>query len=168
MAGYLLETSALSAYLHPGHPHHQFAVKVIDSLPPEALKMVSAVSLGELQFGINFAEFAGSTRLDEYRDRLRTVREYTCLGISQHTADEYAALKGKLAAKVQRNASARLPRWIEDWVDMGSGKRLQIDENDLWICAIAKERDLTVVTGDGDMRVLASVDQDLRILLTIP
>lgn len=36
-----------------------------------------------------------------------------------------------------------------------SGKNFQIDENDLWICAQAKERDLIVVTGDGSIRHLA-------------
>jgi predicted nucleic acid-binding protein len=168
VTGYLLDTSALSAYLHPGHAHHASAVKVIDGLPADATKVIAVATLAELDFGIRLAEHAGSSRLNEYRDRLRIVREYTCLGMSQHTADEYAALKAKLAARVLKNAGANLPRWIEDWVDLGSGKRLQIDENDLWICALAKERDLVLVTGDGDMRTLASIDPDLRILLTTP
>lgn len=55
---------------------------------------------------------------------------------------------------------------IEDWVDLGSAKRLQIDENDLWIAAQAKERDLIIVTGDTDMRIIASVDPDVRIRMT--
>jgi len=49
---------------------------------------------------------------------------------------------------------------------VGSAKRLQIDENDLWICAQAKERDLVVVTGDIDIRQLSAFDPDLKILLS--
>ena len=166
MTGYLLDTSALSAYLNPLHPHHASAVSVIDGLPADAPKTVATPTLAELDFGIRFAEQAGSPYLAEFRERLRIVREYTCLGISQHTAEEYAVLRAKLAAQVLKKADGKLPRWIEDWVDRGSAKRLQMDENDLWIAAVAKERDLTVVTGDGDMRTLAAVDSELRILLT--
>ena len=60
-----------------------------------------------------------------------------------------------LAARMLKKVDGKLPRWIEDWVDRGSGKKLQIDESDLWIAAVATERDLTVITGDGDMRTLA-------------
>jgi predicted nucleic acid-binding protein len=67
---------------------------------------------------------------------------------------------------MQRKPGKKMRRWIEDWIEMGSDKRLQIDENDLWICAQAKERDLVVVTGDVDIRRLSSFDPDLRILLT--
>jgi predicted nucleic acid-binding protein len=67
---------------------------------------------------------------------------------------------------MQRKIGKKMPRWIEDWIEVGSAKRLQIDENDLWICAQAKERDLVVVTGDMDIRRLSSFDLDLKILLT--
>ena len=59
-------------------------------------------------------------------------------------------------------------RWIEEWIVLGSGKRLGIDENDLWIAAQAKERDLIIVTGDDDMRVLETVDPEVQVLLTRP
>lgn len=164
--GFLLDTSALSAYLNPVHPHHGSAVNVIDELPSEAAKLVSIVTLGEFQYGIQFAEMAGSTRLKEYRDRLRIVRRYALLEITHHTSEAYAELKLNLAQRVQRRAGNKMPRWVEDWIDLGSGKRLQIDENDLWIAAQAKERDLIIVTGDTDMRALAIADPEVRIRLT--
>ena len=168
MEGYLLDTSALSAYLNGNHPHHATAAAVIDGLPSNALKLVSIVSLAELDYGVRLAELAGSTHLVEYRQRLLSIRQYAPLPMTTHTADAYAELKARLAAHILRRAGSRLTRWIEDWVDMGSAQRLQIDENDLWICAQAKERDLVVVTGDADIRQLASVEPDLKILLTRP
>lgn len=48
-------------------------------------------------------------------------------------------------------------------MDAATGRQLQIDENDLWICAQARERDLTLVTLDGDFQIFASVDPQVRI-----
>lgn len=166
MSGYLLDTSALSAYLNEDHPHHTGAATVVGGLPTEAAKLVSAITLAELDYGIRFAELQGSKRLAEYRQRLSVVRQYASLDLTRHTSEVYAELKVRLAGQVQRRAGKKMQRWIEDWVEVGSAKRLQIDENDLWICAQAKERDLVVVTGDVDIRQLASFDTDLKILLT--
>lgn len=166
MSGYLLDTSALSAYLNEQHPNHAAALAVVGALSVEAAKLVSVVTLAELDYGIRFAELQGSQRLAEYRQRLGVVRQYTSLELTRHTSDAYAELKVRLASHMQRKARRKMKRWIEDWVEIGSGKRLQIDENDLWICAQAKERDLIVVTGDADIRQLASFDPDLKIVLT--
>lgn len=168
MAGFLLDTSALSAYLNPTHPHHERAQQIIDGLPAVDAKFVSVVTLGEFDYGIRLAELAGSVRLAEYRQRLAIVRKYASLPMTHHTSEAYAELKAALAAKVQRNLESKMKRWVEDWIDIGSGKQLQIDENDLWICAQAKERDLVVVTGDSDVSRLATYDSQLRCILTAP
>lgn len=166
MSGYLLDTSALSAYLNEGHQHHAEAKSVVGGLPLDAAKLVSAVTLAEFDYGIRFAELQGSKRLAEYRQRLDVVRQYAPLDLTRHTGAVYAELKVRLAAQMQRKPGKPMRRWIEDWVEVGSAKRLQIDENDLWICAQAKERDLIVVTGDIDIKRLSSCDPDLKILLT--
>ena len=166
MSGYLLDTSALSAYLNEDHPHHDVAVSVIGSLPTETAKLVSVVTLAELDFGIRLAELQGSRHLAEYKKRLEVVRAYTSLDLTRHTSEVYAELKVNLASQMQRKPGKKMRRWIEDWIESGSDKRLQIDENDLWICAQAKERDLVVVTGDVDIRRLSSFDPELKILLT--
>ena len=166
MSGYLLDTSALSAYLNEDHPHHEVAVSVIGGLPTGAAKFVSIVTLAELDFGIRLAELQGSQHLVAYKKRLEVVRAYASLDLTRHTSEVYAELKVRLASQMQRKPGKKMRRWVEDWIDSASDKRLQIDENDLWICAQAKERDLVVVTGDIDIRRLSSFDPDLRILLT--
>lgn len=165
MTGYILDTSALSAYLHEGHPHHSVVVRVIDGLPHEAHKFVSIVTLAEIDYGICRAELADSTHLDEYRDRLEIIRQYARIDLTHHTSEAYAELKCRLASHMQRKAGQKMPRWIEDWIFLGSAKRLQSDENDLWICAQAKERDLVVVTTDLDFRQFETVDSEVRVLL---
>ena len=168
MSGFLLDTSALSAYLNGVHPHHATAIAVIDALPTEAAKFVSVITLAELDYGIRFAELQNSSHLAEYRARLLVIRQYAPLDLTRHTAEACAELKARLASHMLRKPLKPMPRWIEDWVIAGSEKRLQIDENDLWICAQAKERDLTIVTGDADIRHLASFDADLKFLLSRP
>ena len=164
--GYLFDTTALSAYLNREHRHHESTVAVIDQIPTNSPKLVSIVTLAEIDYGIRLAELNGSPRLDEFRQRLSVIQRYAPLDITRYTAEAYAALKCSLAAHVQKHSRKKMRRWVEDWISSGSGKRLQIDENDLWIAAQAKERDLVVVTGDEDMRILASVDPDVRILFT--
>lgn len=166
MDGYLFDASALSAYLSPQHQFHATAKARIDALPPGALRLVSVITLAEMDYGIRLAEQARSTRLDEYRQRLSVVRRYAQLDLTHHTGEVYAELKARIAGHVLRKAGKKLPRWLEDWIESGSEKRLQVDENDLWLCAQSKERDLILVTGDTDIRNINAIDPDVRILLT--
>ena len=138
----------------------------MEGLPAVAAKFVSIITTAELEYGIHLAEAAGSRRLSEYRARLSVVQRYTTLDITRHTGKAYADLKAALAAHMQSRRGKKMGRWIEDWILLGSGKRLGIDENDLWIAAQGKERDLTIITGDDDMRILESVDPEVQVLLT--
>lgn len=164
--GYLLDTSTLSAYLTPGHKHHKSTSEIINSLPDSKIQTVSIVSLAEIEYGIKFAEMAGSSRLEEYREQLEIVRRYSKLDITHHTSEAYVELKSTLARHVIRKPGKKMAKWIEDWVETGSGKRLHIDENDLWIAAQAKERDLTLITCDVGMRIFESVDREVRVTLS--
>lgn len=167
MEDYILDTSAISAYLHSGHSDHATAVAVIDALPTASAKLVSIVTLGELEFGLRLAEAANSAHLAQFRERIAKVRLYTPLNITHHTAYYYADIKSKLALLVKPKANKLKPsRWVEDWIDENTAKQLKIDENDLWIVAQAKERDLTIVTGDRDMESVRAADPMIRLKLT--
>ena len=79
----------------------------------------------------------------------------------------YALLKAKLAKCYLAKPSRKdRPRWVEDWVDKATGKKLHVDENDLWMCAQAKERDLVFVTADDKIRKRVSkADPSVRFLV---
>jgi len=166
MSGYLVDTSSLSAYCLVTHSHHAAAVRVIDDLPVDAYRFVSVVTLAEIDYGVRRAESAQAAALNEMRQRLERIRQYARLEISHHTSVAYAELKHRLA---QRTLSSRKKkaRYLEDWIDQGSGKQLQLDENDLWLCAQAKERDLTVITCDRDFQRFADVDPAVCVLLAL-
>ncbi len=164
MDGYLLDTNTLSALLDPSHRKHVDTVAAVTSLDPAAPKFVSVVALAELQFGKLLIEaFAGSTpaHLASIISRAQT---YAPLEITRHTAAEYGELKAKLAKLYLAKAFRRdRPRWLENWVDQATGQRLQVDENDLWMCAQARERNLIMLTVDRKMDRIERADPLVRI-----
>jgi predicted nucleic acid-binding protein len=50
-------------------------------------------------------------------------------------------------------------------VNRTTGKALSVDENDVWIAAHAKERDLVLVTADGRTRRIQEADFSVRLLI---
>jgi predicted nucleic acid-binding protein len=164
--GYLFDTCAVSSLLNPSHKHHAATKAVVAGLPDGALQFVSIVTIGEMEFGLKMAEHANSTYLAQFRSRIETIKAYPLLDLTKHTASAYAELKSRLALVVQRKAnSQRLSRWLEDWIDANTAKQLQIDENDLWVAAQAKERDFTLVSGDEDILRLPQADATVRIIM---
>lgn len=164
MEAYILDTSVLSAHLDAGHRHHDYIRECVRQVERRATVFLSAISLAELGFGVNLAESFGHNRLPALKETIAEARQYRVLDVSHHTAAAYADLKAALARKYLANASAQgRPRWIEDWVDKTTGKKLQIDENDLWMCAQAKERNFVVCTADRRMARISDADSEVRL-----
>ena len=164
MDGHILDTSVLSALLDPGHRAHTHVRHGIKNLEGNAALFLSAISIAELRFGVNLAAIFGHPRLLTLEQVLVDARRYPTFYITHHTAAAYADLKSTLARVYLPNAIAKgRPRWIEDWVDKTTGKKLQIDENDLWMCAQAKERDLILCTADGRMSRISDADHGVRL-----
>lgn len=166
MDGYLLDTSVLSALLDSSHRRHNDVRLAIGALSQTAAQFVSAISLAELTFGVKMAEAFGGSSLPALQQMLVNARSYAVLDVSHHTSVAYAELKTNLAKKYLAKASKRdRPRWLEEWVDKISGQKLQVDENDLWMCAQVKERDLILATADGRMKRIADADPEVRLLI---
>ena len=165
MDSYILDTSALSPLLDPGHRRHTHVRRSVRQIEQQdgAVLLLSAVSLAELRYGVNLATTFAQARFPTLQQILVDVRRrYGVLNITRHTADAYADLKANLARTYLRNPQHR-PRWIEEWVDKTSGQKLQIDENDLWMCAQGKERDLPLCTADKRMSRISDADPDVRL-----
>ena len=166
MTGYIYDTSILSALLDPAHRRHADIARAVTALPEEASHFVSAVSLAELTFGVRMSEAFAPGRLPSLEQMLVDVRAYGVLEIGHHTSAAYAELKTNLAKRYLLKANRRdRPRWIEEWPLNNRGQRLQVDENDLWLCAQAKERSLTLLTADGGMQRIAVADPEVTLLL---
>lgn len=164
MDGYLLETTTLSALINPKHPKHQGARAAIGAIDPGAPKYVSVIAIAELQFGQGLAETFSRKSLDSVSEVVSKALTYPLLDVTRHTALEYGQLKAALAKTYLQKALRRdRPRWVENWVDKATGQTLQVDENDLWMCAQARERNLVLVTTDERMKRISNADQMVRI-----
>ena len=164
MYGYIFDTSALSPLLDPAHSRHGDMRAAIGALDPRSTKFVSVIVAAEIGYGIRLAETITGSASPELQRALKKVHEYAVLEVTRHTYAVYAELKANLAGEYLTKALRKdRPRWVEDWIDRATGKRLQIDENDLWICAQAKERNLTVVTADRRMNRISKADCGVRL-----
>jgi predicted nucleic acid-binding protein len=164
--GYILDTSVLSAHLDPLHARHRDIRAAIEALDPGSAQFVSAVSLAELTFGVRMSEAFGHHALPTLRQMLVEARAYAVLDVTHHTSAVYAELKTNLAQRYLAKAARQYrSRWLEEWVDKASGQKLQVDENDLWMCAQAKERELILVTADRRMNRIAEADAEVRLLV---
>lgn len=166
MNGYLLETNTLSALLGLDHAKHAAAVATVQGLPDEALKFISCVTLAELQFGKELiTAFTGQTP-PHLTSILAQAAAGAILDVTRHTAANYAELKAKLAhTYLDKWMRKDRPRWVENWIDKATGQKLQVDENDLWLCAQAREHDLILVTADAKIARIRTADPTVQLLV---
>lgn len=159
MDGYLIDTSALSALLDSKHSKHQAATQVFAAFDVASPQYISVIALAELLFG---QELAGHS--PSFQAVVDEAKKHGLLDVTRHTANEYAVLKAKVAKRyLDKLLKRERPRWIENWADKATGQKLQLDENDLWMCAQARERDLTLVTADQKIRRLEQADPALKL-----
>lgn len=167
MDAYLFDTTILSVYLDPTHPHHAQKSQSLAALPAVSPRFISAVALAELGFGARLASAIGKGNLPALEEIIVRARSHAVLDITHHTALVYAEMKARIAQKYLAKTLRRdRPKYIEEWVDKATGQKLGIDENDLWMCAQAKERDIVFVTADLRMKRIRDADPGV-LLLTI-
>lgn len=166
MEAFLLETTILTISLDARHPRHAEITVSLKTLSPEAPRYISAIGLAELTFGADLAEATGRGASPVLREKIRQAQTYAVLDITHHTAAAYAAAKAKLATKYLASTLRKhRPTYLEDWIDQATGKAIGVDENDLWMCAQAKERDIILVTADQRIKKVQEADPEVRLLL---
>jgi predicted nucleic acid-binding protein len=170
---FLLDTSALSAFMDPSNARHASAIAFKDQhVGQEQRLFVCVISLAEMQFGMNMYERrsprASDADLDALRRRIQAAGSLSePLEVTRHVAIEQGRLRSKWAWKVAPNKAAQgkvkgVPpeRWSDDW----PASTLQITENDIWIAAMAITHDLTLVTCDKDFDKLVQAETSLKIM----
>ena len=164
MDTYLLDTNLVSILYDAARPNHGAVRAVLAAFDPAAPQLVSAITIGELRFGLALSRAAGRP-LDHIESCIERTEEHPLAEVGRHTAEAFGYVKSSVA--LQRiDIRRRIPRWVEAWSDRVTGQLLQIDENDLWIAAQAVERNLVVVTSDPDFtRIIKAAVPELRVEL---
>lgn len=90
----------------------------------------------------------------------QTLSAFPLLNIDDNIArDYYADLRAKLFIKYgpKNRKRGNYNKRIEEWRDPTTSKLLQIQENDLWIAAVAMAHNLILVTHDK-MNAIKSIE----------
>jgi len=166
MNGYLLDTCVISSLLNPLKANHGRVREAIDCLAESDIFYISVITLAELQFGIELGILQGHKEIKSLNSIINQAQRRPILEVTRHTAKEYGLIKALVASKYLEKALRKegRPRWPEEWIDKASGKKLQIDENDLWLTAQACDRNLTLLTNESHLdRIQVVVPTKLKI-----
>lgn len=162
MDTYLLDTNIVSVLYDASRPNHLAVLTALAALDPSAPQLVSAITIGELRFGLALSRAVGRP-LAHIEACIERTEEHPLAEVGRHTAEAFGHVKSSVARQ-RVDILRRKPRWVEAWSDRVTGQLLQIDENDLWIAAQAVERNLVIVTSDLDFtRIIAPAVPELRV-----
>ncbi len=162
MDGYLLDTNIIRYWLDHTTPEHPLVQRRVDGLDEQSLLVVSAVTLGELDYGLRCL---GD---EEYREQeeshLGFIRKQIpeVVEVGSNTHPYYGAIRSALFERYGRRERKRKKLRPEQLADPETSLTLGIDENDLWIAAQAVEHNLVLVTHDA-MRRIRSIADELRV-----
>jgi len=145
VGGYLLDTNILTYWFHAERLEHQAVTARISELPEGTFLALSAITLGEIEYGHRVASKEETTRQRAYLDFIEH-QPLLVLDIRKSTRLYYGDLRARLFERfATRKKRGTRP---EQLVDPATAETLGIQENDLWIAAQALEYDLTLVTHD--------------------
>ena len=147
-----MDTNIASASWDYGAPSHRCVERRLGELG-DALVYVAAVSIAEVEYGLQIAPSIDAQRQSTVRSAMAS---YKVLHVDQHTAQTYAEIRANLfRTHAPRNRRGRLTqKYVENLVDRTTGKQLGIQENDLWILSVAVQYNLIFVTNDKMHRVI--------------
>jgi tRNA(fMet)-specific endonuclease VapC len=158
LKGYLLDTCIVRYYFDQ-HPNVMANVAL---LADDDTISIAAITRGEIEFG-QYRTY--STDPDRRAEYLRFINNEfpraMTISITEHTGPHYGELKAKLFEKYQpRSKKENHP---ERCIDKMTGTELGIDENDLWIAALAIEHNLVLVTDDTMNKIRSVSDRFLDV-----
>jgi tRNA(fMet)-specific endonuclease VapC len=154
--GYLLDTQTICYWFDGASGKFPKVASAIKNLTAGAPLYVSAVTLGEIEFGHAINPAGAGPKRNEFITFVRTSLPQI-LEISRHTAEPYGLIRAHLAQKFPPTGGWNKKRRVEQMVDPVTGMQLSIDENDLWLVAQAVERGLVFVSSDKMLRIRQAV-----------
>jgi tRNA(fMet)-specific endonuclease VapC len=154
MKAYLLDTNIASALWDTLDKDHPAALKFVTAAAAAGdLVYVSRVSIAEIEYGMKLhlsTDVARRAKADGAMRAYSTIRE-----IGKPTTDPYSTIRAALFRKFgSRDAKMRVKeKQPEQLRDKTTALALGIQENDLWIAAIAVEYHMILVTEDKMKRI---------------
>lgn len=160
MQGYLLDTNIIRYWFDKKCPEHGRVLERIQQFPAGTPLTVSAITLGEIEYGLRLLDEAP----DFETELVGFIHEQLpmILSVTPTTRIDYGSIRARLFRKYAPGELRRKARMPEQLIDPVSGLTLGIQENDLWIAALAIEHNLILVSNDK-LTHLREVAPELRV-----
>ena len=139
---------------------HQRVLQHIQELSGEPPLMISAITLGEIEYGLQVTR-SDTLKPEVYRAFISTNLPMV-LDITKSTRIYYGSLRASVFEKYAPSARRRRGLRPEQLIDPVTSRELGIQENDLWIAAQTLEYNLVLVTNDKMDRI-RDVCDDLQV-----
>jgi len=149
MEGWLLDTNTVDYLVDQNDANHAAVRDAFRRLPGAAPVFISAITMGEIEYGIAAYPRMPESKKAELR---RAFGGFLALDVTQNTREYYGCLRAALFEKAIGQGKKGLRP--EQLVDPATSRQLGVQENDIWITALAVEYNLTLVTHDRKMRRL--------------
>jgi predicted nucleic acid-binding protein len=161
MDTFLLDTTAASVLFDKLNKEHELAWSFVGSLG-ESRIYIPCITWGEIRYGYKVHQ-----GVDQYRKTAieKEMKKFKVLDISRHTSEAYSDIRAALFSKYGTpNKRGKIKEKVpEDLVDRTTGKELGIQENDLWIVALAAQNNYKFITSDKMTR-LREITENLKNL----
>jgi tRNA(fMet)-specific endonuclease VapC len=151
---YLLDTQTVWYWYNSSCREHATVVENINvilqsaaSLEIKPKLLVSVITLGEINFGHRVASIPNPTTQAAY-DRFVREKLPIPFELSADAAETYGDLRTRLFNKYAPGDKRKPKMRPEQLVAPVTAKELQIQENDLWLCAQAIAHRMVLVTND--------------------
>ncbi|MCY2952980.1 MAG: PIN domain-containing protein [Planctomycetota bacterium] len=158
MPGYLLDTQTISYWFDEKSEHFPAVEANARGRAADSPLYVSAITLGEIEYGHALNPDGAGAKRDEFLRLLRKELPQT-LEVSHDTAEPYGRVRAHLAQKFPPAGGWSKKKRAEQMYDPVAARELGIDENDLWLVAQAVERNLVLVSSDKMRRIREVVVQ---------
>jgi predicted nucleic acid-binding protein len=169
---FLLDTQTIRYWYDVDCLQNQAVIANIESLRRQVESwehkpclLVSAITLGEIEFGHRVNSFPDPDIQAEY---LRFVHDElpVCLEVTEDAVAAYGELRCRLFNRYAPGERRKPKMRPEQLVNPITSKDLGIQENDLWLCAQAIGHGMVLVTND-EMRRIREVSQGMQSLLLL-
>lgn len=151
----------LAYWFAEGRPEHEHVESRVRALPKGTPLFVSAITLGEIEYGHRVASRETLPVQERYVEFVREKLPHV-LDVRPSTAAPYGELRALLFERYAPSGKRSGLR-PEQLVDPISSVELGIQENDLWIAAQAIEYNLVLVTHDKMAHLAESTGGRLRL-----
>jgi len=163
MKDYLLDTNIISHYaklkMGISSPEAEKIRNYLSIINKDSKKLFCAINVGEIEYGHQVAP-------KDYKDEIGKICEYLknneIISVDQDIARNcYSEIRGLLYEKYAPKKDKKKRR-LNEWKDPITDQVIQVQENDVWICAVAKYYNLTLITADKMEAIKSVINIDIQ------